>query len=432
MAISGTLETRRMQPSSPSSRSPVGIIFLTVFISMVGFGIVIPVLPVYATSERFHLDPSQLGWLVGIFSLVQLFFAPLFGKLSDRIGRKPVLLFSVIGSAAGFFVIGFAEAAWMLFLGRIIDGASGGNIATAQACIADVTPPENRSKAMGIIGAAFGLGFIMGPALGGVLATLSPQAPFHAAGFLSLLNALLIWGRLPETYPAEKRSDAKAKATLGEVFGENRTVFILLLLVASLLSTTGFAFIHVLFALFCGDHFGWTIREISYAFAFVGILAVFVQGGLLRRLLRKPIEKQVAAVGALCLAISLFWLPRVSGRDAFLGSCALMALGNGLLTPTLSGMASRYVHGRAQGRLMGLMTSAGSLGRFLGPALAVIPLPAAFSTLARPLQGDLLTTVQQGYLTAFSAGSALVAASLLCVLLLRAPSQQPAASVAQA
>jgi DHA1 family tetracycline resistance protein-like MFS transporter len=410
-----------MQPS----RSPIGIIFLTVFISMVGFGIVIPVLPVYATSERFHLGPTQLGWLVGIFSLIQLFFAPLFGKLSDRIGRKPVLLFSVIGSAVGFFVIGLADAAWMLFLGRIIDGASGGNIATAQACIADVTPPENRSKAMGIIGAAFGLGFIMGPALGGLLATLSPQAPFYAAGLLSLVNALLIWVRLPETYPADKRGDARAGATLGEVFGETRRAFILLLLVASLLSTTGFAFIHVLFALFCGDRFGWSVREISYAFAFVGVLAVFVQGGLLRRLLNRNIEKQVAATGAFCLAVSLFWLPRVSDKNAFLGSCALMALGNGLLTPTLSGMASRFVHGSAQGRLMGLVTSAGSLGRFLGPALAVIPLPVAFSTLARPLEGELFATVQAGYLTSFSAGAALVAASLLCVLVLKLPTQPP-------
>lgn len=404
-----------------ASRSPIGIIFLTVFISMVGFGIVIPVLPVYATSERFQLGPSQLGWLVGIFSLVQLFFAPLFGKLSDRIGRKPVLLLSVLGSAAGFFVIGLAEAAWMLFLGRIIDGASGGNIATAQACIADVTPPEGRSKAMGIIGAAFGLGFIMGPALGGLLATFSPQAPFYAAGFLSLVNALLIWGRLPETYPLEKRNTVRTGATLGEVFGENRRSFILLLLVASLLSTTGFAFIHVLFALFCGDRFGWTVREISYAFAFVGILAVLVQGGLLRRLLKRNIEKQLASCGAFCLTLSLFWLPRVSGVNAFLGSCALMALGNGLLTPTLSGMASRFVHGTAQGRLMGLLTAAGSLGRFLGPALAVLPLPVAFSTLSRPLSKDVYETVSTGYLVSFSAGATLVAASLLCVLILKTP-----------
>lgn len=408
-----------------SSRSPIGIIFLTVFISMVGFGIVIPVLPVYAKSEPFLLNPSQLGWLVGIFSLVQLFAAPLFGKLSDRIGRKPVLLVSVIGTAIGFFVIGKAEAAWMLFLGRIIDGASGGNIATAQACIADVTTPEKRSRAMGIIGAAFGLGFIMGPALGGLLASYSHVAPFYAAGALSILNAILIWIRLPETYPLENRSHPHARASLAEVFEGGRGVFITLLLVASLLSTTGFAFIHVLFALFCGDQFQWSLRETSYAFAYVGVLAVLIQGGLLRRLLKRNIEKQLAAIGALSLAASLFWLPRVSGVGAFLGSCALMAVGNGLLTPTLSGMASRHVHGRAQGRLMGLMTSAGSLGRFLGPALAVLPLPLAFSEMQRPLAGETLLAVHTGYLHSFTASAALVLTSLACILFLRVPAQAP-------
>ncbi|MEK0447416.1 MAG: Tetracycline resistance protein class [Verrucomicrobiota bacterium] len=409
------------------ARSPLFVIFLTVFISMVGFGIVIPVLPVYAKQPPFLLGPAELGWLVGIFSLVQLVFAPVFGRISDRIGRKPVLLFSVIGTAVGFFVIGRAEAAWMLFLGRVIDGASGGNIGTAQACVADVTPPDRRSKAMGMIGVAFGLGFIMGPALGGLLASYSHSAPFYFAGALSVANALLIWLRLPETYPAEKRALGSQRATLGELFAGQRASSIGLLLLASLLSTTGFAFIHVLFALFCGDRFQWSLRETSYAFAYVGILAVFVQGGLLRRLLNRNIEKQIAIFGAFTLAISLFWLPRVHGVSAFMGSCALMALGNGLLTPTLTGMASRCVSGSAQGRLMGLMTSAGSLGRFLGPALAVIPLPLNFSSLGRPLTGDVLPVVDHGYAVSFSVGAALVGASILCVGLLRLPKPESAA-----
>jgi len=279
---------------------------------------------------------------------------------------------------------------------------------------------------MGIIGAAFGLGFIMGPALGGMLASFSHTAPFYAAGALSIVNAILIWVRLPETYPVENRGENISTATLGEVFDGGRGTFISLLLVASLLSTTGFAFIHVLFALFCGDQFQWGLRETSYAFAYVGVLAVLIQGGLLRRLLKRNIEKQLAGVGALCLSASLFWLPRVGGTAAFLGSCALMAVGNGLLTPTLSGMASRHVHGRAQGRLMGLMTSAGSLGRFLGPALAVLPLPLTFSEMARPLTGEMLTAVQTGYLKAFTAGAALVGASLVCILLLKVPAIAPA------
>jgi multidrug resistance protein len=414
-----------------SPRSTLGLIFLTVFISMVGFGIVIPVLPVYAVQERFAMTPQALGFLVGVFSLTQLVSAPLFGMLSDRVGRKPVLLVSILGTALGFFVIGFAETAWMLFLGRIIDGASGGNIATAQACVADVTPPEKRSKAMGVIGAAFGLGFVMGPALGGWLGQYSTQAPFFFAGFLSIINALLVWMRLPETFPQEMRARSAQKASLMEVFRGGRGVFISLLLLASLLSTTGFAYIHVLFALFCKDRFSWDVRQTSMAFAYVGILAVLVQGGLLRRLLQRNIEKQVALVGAVLLAGSLYWLPRVTGVSQFFwGSCALMALGNGLLTPTLSGLASRHVHGDVQGRLMGLLSVAGSLGRFLGPTLAMVPFPGDFTRLGRPLAEEILQIANAGYTQSFTQGAVLIAVSFLCVAVVRVPRETAPESAA--
>ena len=152
---------------SSKAKSPLGLIFLTLFIDMVGFGIVIPVLPLYAEGTRIGASPSQLAWIVGIYSLLQLICAPLFGKWSDRIGRKPVLVVSIIGTAVGFVILGAANTVWMLILGRIIDGASGGNISTAMACIADVTTKENRSRNMGLVGAAFGLGFMIGPAIGG-------------------------------------------------------------------------------------------------------------------------------------------------------------------------------------------------------------------------------------------------------------------------
>ena len=415
----------RPVPSIPAQpRSPLGIIFLTVFISMIGFGIVIPVLPVYAKNAPFQMNPTQLGWLVGIFSLVQLFSAPIIGKLSDRFGRKPVLLVSIIGTAVGYFVTGAAGAVWMLFLGRIIDGASGGNIATAQACIADVTPPEQRSKSMGFIGMAFGLGFILGPAIGGVLVQWGHEVPFYFAGALSVLNAVFVVARLPETLTEEKRLHPAAKAALSGVFTGGRGGFIGLLLAATLTVTTGFAFIHVLFALFCGDHFGWTTEQTSYAFAYVGLLAVFVQGGLLRQLLKRDIEKELAVVGAALLAVSLWLMPRAESVSGFLWVCALMALGNGLVTPVLSGMASRHVHGLAQGRVLGLMSAAGSLGRFLGPALAVLPLPANFSLLERPLQGAVRASVDAGYQTAFTTSAIIVAAATVFALLLRVPKEE--------
>ncbi len=410
-----------------SKRSaPLGTIFLTIFVSMVGFGIVIPVLPVYAKSDPFRLGPAQLGWLTGIFSLVQLFAAPVIGKISDRIGRKPVLLVSIFGTALGYFVTGAASAAWMLFAGRIIDGISGGNIATAQACIADVTSPNERSKAMGIIGAAFGLGFIMGPALGGFLSQWGPSVPFYFAAGLSLVNAFLVITNLPETLSAEARAHPASKAPLGEVFSGGRGIFIGLLLVSSLIFTTGFASIHVLFALFCTDHFAWTMKQIGYAFAYVGFLAVLVQGGLIRRLLKYPIEKEITVIGCAALAVSLWLLPRTATVSGFLWVSALIALGNGLATPTFTGMASRHVHGKAQGRVLGLMAAAGSLGRFLGPALAVIPLPKDFSDLARPLEGALLETVNHGYRTAFSVAAGLVVIATVLALFLRVPKEEVA------
>jgi len=405
-------------------RSPLGIIFLTIFVSMVGFGIVIPVLPLYAKSAPFKMTPDQLGWLTGIFSLFQLVSAPIIGKISDRIGRKPVLLVSIIGTAIGYFVTGSATAAWMLFAGRIIDGISGGNIATAQACIADVTPPNERSKAMGIIGAAFGLGFILGPAIGGYLAKWGAGVPFYFAGALSVLNVIFVITSLPETLSEAARQHPERNAPLSEVFTGSRGTFIGLLLGTSLVFTTGFGAIHVLFSLFCADRFHWGARGSSLAFAYVGFIAVLVQGGLIRRLLKYPIEKEITVAGCALLGLSLFLLPRTETVTGFLLVTALLALGNGLATPTLTGLASRHIHGRAQGRVLGLMAAAGSLGRFLGPALSTKPLPSNFSELARPLEGGALVAVNQGYITAFNFAAGLLVLATLLSLLLRVPKEE--------
>ena len=400
--------------SEPPRRRPeILVIFLTIFVSMVGFGIVIPVLPDYGRNEPFRMSAPALGWLTGIFSLVQLFTAPLLGRWSDRIGRRPVLLLSTLGSAIGYFVTGAAVAPWMLFLGRIIDGASGGNVAAAQACIADMTRPEERAKYMGLIGAAFGFGFMLGPALGGVLSLWHHSAPFYFAGGLALVNAWFIKTRLPETLTPEKRLHPAAPAPLSEVFADGRGRTISLLLLAGLLSTTGFAFVHLLFSLFCGDHLGYSRAEMSFAFAYIGVLGVVVQGGLLRRLMKRPIEKPLILTGALLMATSLWLLPRVHGTPGFLAVTALMALGNGLIVPTLTGLLSRSASGHAQGRALGLNSSAGSLGRFLGPMLAALPLPLGFSEFARPLTGDTLQAVEQAYRTSFTwAAVFLVAAAV--------------------
>ena len=385
-------------------RSPLGLIFLTLFIDMVGFGIVIPVLPLYAEGSRIGATNSQLMWIVGIYSLLQLVCSPLFGKWSDRIGRKPVLVVSILGTAVGFVILGAANTVWMLVLGRIIDGASGGNISTAMACIADVTTKENRSRNMGLVGAAFGLGFVIGPALGGVLSKhFGLAVPFYFAAALALLNAVLVWLRLPETLTAASRERARERATISEVFHGGRAGMIAAILASQLASVTGFSIMTALFALYCKERFHYDAEHVGYLLAYVGLLGVVFQGGLLRRLLKKPIEKQLAVIGAAVLALSMAALPFTHTLGVLMAVCFGISLGNSFVTPTLNGLASRTTDAHCQGRLLGLMQSAGSLGRFLGPMIG-------FALLAQNAGADYART-------SFLASAAILTLALVCILL---------------
>src|ERR1051325_1422060 len=191
-------------------RSPLLVIFVTVFIDLVGFGIVIPVLPFYVEGTQFDASPRVVGLLFASYSVMQLIFTPILGRLSDKYGRRPVLFFSLLGTSLGFFVIGLATTLWMVFAGRIIDGITGGNISTAQAYIADVTTEENRAKGMGLIGAAFGIGFIFGADIGGILSRWGVNVPFLFAAALCFANAVLLYFRLPETVTADHPAKNRA------------------------------------------------------------------------------------------------------------------------------------------------------------------------------------------------------------------------------
>ena len=200
------------------NRSPLIVIFTTVFIDLVGFGIVIPVLPFYAEGTIFNATPRTVGFLFASYSIMQLIFSPILGRLSDKYGRRPVLFLSILGTGIGFLILGFAKTIWMLFAGRILDGITGGNISTAQAYIADITTKENRAKGMGMIGAAFGLGFIFGPAIGGILSQWGIHVPFFFAASLCFANALLLYFTLPET--VTKDHPARQSAAGGRGFGQ--------------------------------------------------------------------------------------------------------------------------------------------------------------------------------------------------------------------
>lgn len=351
-----------------SKRARMGIIFFTILINMIGFGVVIPVLPFYA--ERFGATPWEIGWLFGIFSLVQFIFAPLLGHLSDKFGRRPVLILSTIGTATGFFIMGFAQTLVLLFVGRVIDGMSGGSIGAAQAYVADITGPEDRSKAMGLIGAAFGLGFILGPALGGwTAAHLGHSAPLFVAGGLAVLNTLLILLFLPESLPAEKRSQGRREPLFPRLLEHVQRRPYFTVVATYFLLIAGFSVMTAVFALYVAKRHGFDEKQTGYLFAMLGVIGVVVQGGLIGRLVKMFGEARIATAGSVFLVAGLFGTPFSTSIAGLLLACAGIALGNSLMSPTLSGIASRSVDEKWQGRALGVMQSGGSLARFIGPVL---------------------------------------------------------------
>ena len=360
------------------NRSPLIVIFTTVFIDLVGFGIVIPVLPFYAEGTIFNATPRTVGLLFASYSVMQLIFSPILGGLSDKHGRRPVLFLSIIGTGIGFLILGLANSLWMLFAGRILDGITGGNISTAQAYIADVTTNEDRAKGMGLIGAAFGLGFIFGPAIGGILSRWGIHVPFFFAAGLCFANAALLYFTLPETITADH--PAKHSATRGRglqqlvrSLKQPRLAFVLtiyfLFIVAFSIMTTAFS----LYTMF---RFGYDAQHTGYLFAYVGLIAVIIQGGLIGRLVKRFGELPLVIVGALCFAISLFAVPFVGpaagGLAALLVGGGVFSMGNSLATPALTSLASKSVGAGEQGTILGVTQSVASLARAVGPFLAAV------------------------------------------------------------
>jgi len=348
-------------------RSPRALIFGTIFLDLVGFGIVIPVLPLYA--ERFGASPLVIGLLLGIYSAMQCLFAPILGRLSDRVGRRPVLLLSVIGTSAGFLLMGLANSLWLLFAARVIDGVTGGNISTAQAYIADVTPPEQRSRGMGLIGAAFGLGFIFGPAIGGLLSHVSLAAPFFFAAFLAAANAVAIYCLLPESLPVGRRNQARERASFATLFRQARQRPLGIILAAYFFTTVSFSLLTATYALFTERRFGYTAAQTGYIFAGQGLLGAIIQGGLLGWLVRAFGDKKLVMAGTATLALSLFLLPMGTTTAFLLLVTTGVAIGHSLALAPLNGLASKSVDGASQGRVLGMMQSAASFARIVGPVL---------------------------------------------------------------
>lgn len=338
-------------------------IWITVALDLVGFGIVVPILGRYA--ERFGASGLEVGLLFASFSLAQLVFSPILGKLSDRIGRKPVILISLLGTAIGSFVTGAAGALWVLFLGRILDGASGASVAVAQGAVTDVAAPHERPRLLGLLGAAFGVGFVVGPALGGLAALGGEHLPFYVAGTVALINAIVAFFRLPETRPVEARVMANELRA-----SDQGKVRLWGLAVAGFTAIVAFSGFESTFSLLAGDRFDLTEASVAAVFVGVGLTLVGVQ-----TLLVRPVnsawgtERSVQAGLALNTA-GLVVLSRAEQWPFLVMALLLLTVGQGLVTPNLAALVSGRVPDHRRGEALGFQQGVNAVGRVAGPAVA--------------------------------------------------------------
>ncbi len=368
----------------------LAVLFITVFMDLVGFGIVLPLLPFMA--KYFHASALMVAALNSVFSLMQFFCAPFWGRLSDRIGRRPVLLCSLVGSTLSYLLLGFCSSFWQIFATRALAGFFGANIAVANAYIADITTPENRSKGMGMIGAAFGLGFVFGPLIGGLIAQFAsdpahPEQVYRLIGWVAAticgLNFLVACFNLPESRRPES-APAPVKSVF--LFSAWRHAFAIRAVGWLILFyfVFGFAFSNFesLFGLFLKQRFAFDVREGNYFFFFIGLVVAGVQGGLIGRLVKKYGERKLIVMGGILFVVSLAWLPFVRGVMPLLASLLGLGVGQGLNRSAIMGLISQQVRADEQGLVLGVAQSSGSLARILGPlvggALYDRSIPAPF------------------------------------------------------
>lgn len=300
------------------------------------------------------------------YSLMQFVFSPVWGRWSDRIGRKPIILLGLAGSCLSYLTLALAASLPVIFLARIVGGIAGANIPTAQAYIADVTTPEKRAKGMGLVGAAFGLGFVFGPAIGGLLARLGPSAPMWAAAALCFGNAVAAWWLLPESRTPNARA-----ATMGRLDAMRRAVAhpaLVLLLSLYFIVTVAFSGFEATFALFSERRFGFTAATMGLLFAFIGIVLALVQGVLVGRIVPRVGEARLIPAAIFVVAAGLGLIPLSWSVAALMVAVGTLAAGMGFCGPSLSSMVSRLAGADHQGGILGLASSLSSLGRIVGPA----------------------------------------------------------------
>lgn len=368
-------------------------IWTTVALDLVGFGIVAPILGRYA--ERFDASGVAVGALFASFSLAQMVFSPILGRLSDRIGRKPVIVVSLLGTCIGSLITGAAGALWVLFLGRIIDGASGASVAVAQGAIADIAPPERRAQLMGMLGAAFGVGFVLGPALGGLAALGGPHVPFFVAAAVAGVNAVVAMVRLPETRGARKDKESPGHVADGHVL---RSPALTSMAAVSFVSVLAFAGFEATFALLGERRFDLTEGSAALLFLFVGVLLTVVQGMAIAPLTERFGSFRLMAAGLVVVAAGMFALSAATGWSLLIVSLALLAFGQGVGSPSNITLVAQLAPPERRGEALGYVQSAGALARIAGPLLAGVLFDHV--GIASPyVVGGVLTLCAAGLLT---------------------------------
>jgi DHA1 family tetracycline resistance protein-like MFS transporter len=350
-----------------NKKHPLLVIFFVVFFDLLAFGIVIPILPYY--SKTFGASAFALGWLMAIYSVMQFLCAPIWGTISDKVGRRPVLLLTILGGACSMVATALAGSYWILFAARLLAGVFGANISTATAYIADVTTEENRAKGMGIIGAGFGLGFIFGPAIGGILSVHGYSTPILLAAGLGMANFLFAFFVLDESRTeASRRTVRKFSAEGLRVALSRRSTALPVALF--FLSTLAFTQLEVIFGLYVLGKFGYSAREAGYLLGGMGVVSAFLQGGLIGRLAKRYGEKKLAPAGFFFMAISLLGAALAGHVWLFCIFLFGIAVGNGLVNPSLSSMVSKGAPADQRGTILGIFQSGSSLARVIGPPVA--------------------------------------------------------------
>lgn len=359
-----------------TSRKPALVfVFITLFLDVLGIGLVVPILPKLVESlAGGGVDRASYfyGWLVGLYALMQFLFAPILGNLSDRFGRRPVILFSLLGSGLDYFLLAWAPSLPWFFIGRIISGITGANFSAAAAYIADVSPPERRAANFGLIGAAFGIGFIFGPAVGGWLGEdYGLRVPFLAAGVLTLLNWLYGLFILPESLKPENRRAFSLRRSnpIGALLELRRHRLVLGLSVSYFISSLAHQVYPSIWVLYTGYRYGWDTKETGLSLALVGLTAAIVQGGLARKLIPRLGERRAAIVGFTIMAIALTGYG-LAPEGWIVYPLIVFGSLSGIAVPAIQGMISRTVGDNEQGGIQGSLTSLQSVAGAIGPPLA--------------------------------------------------------------